>query len=143
MEEYVTRWSLFHVQSVEDYWKYWKQSKSQMIMNRNVTFVRNYNLRDFSYWVCRKIKRDWKKCSDFNFSCWIIWLHRCCWQMLKTGYVGDKLEMLVTDFRYCRPILCISNITNIMILPPTSSFCHHHIVINMTLSPKSLSPNHF
>ena len=133
MEEYVTRWSLFHVQSVEDYWKYWKQSKIQMIMNRNVIFARNYNLRDFSYWVCLKIKNfhieksalilifpaKSSGCIDVADRCYLLLLEDwLCWWP-----ISDIVDQY---FAFQKSL--------------AKWFCHHHhchrIILNRTISPK-------
>jgi len=52
------------------------------------------------------------------------WPHLCWWRILETVCLGDKFEMLITDF-------CIEKVTkkiiNIMILSPTS--CHQSLTI--------------
>ena len=54
--------------------------------------------------------------------------------------VGDKFEMLVTDSIHFKSITNITkNVANIIILSPISWIGHRHKIINITLSPTSLS----
>ena len=56
--------------------------------------------------------------------------HQCWWPMLETKFVGDKFEILVTDFFYN------VKVANIMTLSPTSKSCHHHKATNMGVTEK-------
>ena len=67
------------------------------------------------------------------------WLHRCWWRMLKTKYVGDNFEMLVTvvaDFvTNILYLLALASGTNIQKMSPISKFCHQHPKIVTNIKP--------
>ena len=61
------------------------------------------------------------------------------------GYIdaGDgcwRQNVLLTASRFWPPIFYIYEKVNVMMLSPTSLNCHHHKVIDITLSPTSLKP---